>query len=104
MYCPFGYCYAGAIYRFFIKMTQINKYQSKEIQNEKAILEFFLLKVGEIRFQISEVDRHVNGRGCMIVALAMEFKELDELLSQAEDKLIQVRNRFLDGNTISIKK
>jgi len=83
---------------------QINKYGSKEIQNEKGLLEYFLLKIGEVKFQIGEVDSYVNGRGCMIVALAMEFKELDELLSQAEDKLVKVRSRFLDDGSVSFKK
>ena len=91
-------------YITFLSKMQINKYESKEVQNEKSILEFFLLKLGEIRFQIGEVDRHVNGKGCMMVALAIEFGEVDTLLSQAEDKLIQVRKSFLDNNSISIKK
>ena len=82
----------------------VNKYGSKEIQNEKALLEFFLLKLGEIKFQTREVDQYVNGKGFMIVALSLEFKEFNDLITKAEDKLIQIRNRFLEGNSISFKK
>jgi len=83
---------------------QINKYGSKEVQNEKSLLEYFLVKIGEVKFQIGEVDSYVNGRGCMIVALAMEFKELRALLTLAENKIVQIRSRFLDDGSISMKK
>ena len=82
---------------------KIDKYNSEEVQNEKKLLEFFLLKLGEIKFQTGEINNYVNGRGITVVALAVEFNEFDELISKAEDKLIQIRKRFLGDNSISMK-
>ena len=81
---------------------KIKKYEDKEVQNEKSLLEYYLLKLGEIKFQMAELDRYVNGRGVTVVALALEFQEFNTSIIQLEDKLIQVRKRFLDGNSISI--
>lgn len=81
----------------------IYKYESKEVQNEKDLLQYYLLKLGEIKFQMTELDNYVNGRGVTICKLALEFQEFNKLMIQLEDKLIQIRNRFLGDNKISFK-
>jgi len=79
---------------------EIYKYENKEIQNEKKLLEYYLLKLGEIKFQMNELDRYVNGRSFTVIALALEFQEFNESITQLEDKLIEIRKRFLGENSI----
>jgi hypothetical protein len=73
------------------------KFESDKIQKVPKLLDHYLLKLGEIKFQVGELDKHINRHGITLVQMAIYFTQFNELL-------MEIREMCLDDGKYKIKK